>query len=163
MPFYQFQMQSPLTTETILVRIRALVHEPPGSYQSVREAFGSRADGRPPFIGRVEGTHFHMRRDIRYRNSFLPRVRGSVVQNPVGANVKVTMYLRPLVAAVMLLWLGAVGLGTLAVVTNERESMVPALLPAGMFSFGIVLVVVGFYPEVYKARRLLEQGVRNGV
>jgi hypothetical protein len=163
MPFYRFQIQSRLTTETILVRIRALVRESPGFWQSVRESLGRRPDDSPPFIGRVEGNRFRMRRDIRYRNSFLPQVHGSVVPNPVGANVKVTMYLHPLVVGFMLFWLGTVGLGALVGFTNQRESMGPALIPAGMFLFGIGLVVGGFYPEAYKARRLLEQGIRNGV
>jgi len=163
MPFYRFQIESPLTTDTILVRIRALVRESPGFWQSVRESFGRRSASSPPFIGRVEGTHFRIRRDISYRNSFLPQVHGSVVPNPVGANVKVTMYLHPFVAAFMLLWLGTAGVGAFVVITNQRESTVPALVLTAMFLFGVALVVGCFYPEAYKARRLLDQGIRDGV
>jgi hypothetical protein len=159
MPFYRFHIESPLTTQTVLLRVRALVREAPGFWQSVKESFGRRPEGSPPFIGKVEGFTFRMHRDIRYRNSFLPQVRGSVVSTPVGTRVLITMYLHPLVAAFMLFWLGVVGIGALTAFITQRESIDSALIPAGMFLFGIALTVGGFYPEAFKARRLLEQGI----
>jgi len=53
------------------------------------------------------GATFHMRRDIRYRNSFLPRVHGHVMFDPVGTRVRVTMRLHPVAAGFVLFWLRA--------------------------------------------------------
>jgi hypothetical protein len=63
----------------------------------------------------------------------------------------------------MLVWLRTVGLGALGGVTYERENTLLAFGLAGMFLFGMGLVVGCFYPEAYKARRLLEHGIRNAV
>ncbi len=159
MPFYRFQIDSPLPTQTVLLRIRALVREKPGSWQSIKESFGRRPDDCPPFIGKVEGDAFRMYRDIRYRNSFLPQVRGSVVSTSRGSRVLITMHLHPLVALFVLFWLSAVGTGALAAFNSQNGNSGLALIPAGMFLFGIVLTVGAFYPEAFKARKLLEKSV----
>jgi hypothetical protein len=159
MPFYRFQIESPLPAQTVLQRIRTLVRDKPGFWKSIKESFGGHPNGGPPFIGKVEGDTFCMYRDIRYRNSFLPQVRGSVVSTSRGSKVLVTMYLHPLVALFVLFWLGAVGAGALAVFSAQNGNIGPALIPAGMFLFGIILTVGAFYPEAFKARRLLEQSI----
>lgn len=159
MPFYRFQIESTLPAQTVLQRIRTLVREKPGFWQSIKESFGKRPDDCPPFIGKVEGDAFCMYRDIRYRNSFLPQVRGSVVSTSRGSRVLITMYLHPLVALFVLFWLGAVGAGSLAAFSSQNGNTGLALIPAGMFLFGIVLTVGAFYPEALKARRILEQSI----
>jgi hypothetical protein len=159
MPFYRFQIDSPLTMQAVLLRVRGLMREAPSFVQSIKESFGRRPEEGPPFIGTIDGAAFHMRRDIRYRNSFLPRVHGSVISAPAGARVLVTMHLHPVVAAFMLFWLGAVGVGAVVAFTSQTTSIQSVLIPAGMFIFGIVVTVGGFYPEAVKARRLLEQGI----
>ncbi len=158
MPFYRFQIESSLPKQTVLSRIRAIVREKPGFWQSVKESFGSRPEGSPPFIGEVEGESFLIHRDIRYRNSFLPQVRGSVVSTPIGSSVFITMYLHPLVALFMLFWLGGVGAGALAMLKAENGSFI---IPAIMLLFGIGLTAGGFYPEAMKARRILKQSIES--
>ena len=54
MSLYRFQIQSDLTTQAVVKRIRALVREKPGFRQSLKKSFGLRPDGAPPFIGRVK-------------------------------------------------------------------------------------------------------------
>src|SRR6266540_7483414 len=146
MPFYRFQIDSPLPAQTVLLRIHTLVREKPGFWQSVKESFGRRQNNCPPFIGKVEGDAFRMYRDIRYRNSFLPQVRGSVVSTSHGSRVLITMYLHPLVALFVLFWLGTVGTGALAALNSQNGNSGLSLIPAGMFLFGVVLTVGAFYP-----------------
>ena len=105
----------------------------------------------------MEGNELRFYRDIRYRNSFLPRIYGKVVPSPGGAQVDVLMTLHPVVALFILFWLGAVGFG--AAVTAAHSSLQAALFPLGMFVFGVALTFVGFFPEALKARRLLEQNL----
>ena len=162
MPFYRYELVSTLQPETVLRRVGTLVREAPGFLQSVKESFWKRPEDAPPFIGKIEGNAFRMHRNIRYRNSFLPQVRGSVVSTPVGTTLRITMHLHPVAAVFMLVWLGAVATGALAAFTSQCESIASALIPAGMLVFGIALTVGGFYPEAFKARRLLEQAVGTG-
>jgi hypothetical protein len=158
MPVYRFQIQSHLTTQAVLDRVRSLVRETPGFRQSLKESFGLRPEGAPPFIGKVEGSEFRCRRDIRYQNSFLPRIAGHVDSDLNGTKIDVTMYLHPLVLVFMLFWLGAVGLGAVAAL-RQGDGGAVTLVPTGMFVFGVALTLGGFYPEAIKARRLLEQHV----
>jgi hypothetical protein len=138
------------------------MREEPSFVQSLKESFGKRSEESSPFIGSMDETTFHMRRDIHYRNSFLPQVHGSVKSLPTGARVLVTMYLHPVVAVFMLFWLGAVGVGAVAVIASQSGGAQPVLILTGMFMFGIALTAGGFYPEAVKARRLLEQGIARG-
>jgi hypothetical protein len=158
MPLYRFQIQSHLATLAVLERIKALMRETPGFRQSLKESFGLRPDGTPPFIGKVDGSEFKCRRDIRYQNSFLPRIAGRVSSDHNGTKTDVIMYLHPLVLVFMLLWLGGVGLGAVAAL-RQGDGGTGTLVPMGMFVIGVVLVLGGFYPEAIKARRLLEQHI----
>jgi hypothetical protein len=158
MPVYRFQIQSHLTTQAVLERVRALLRETPAFQQSLKESFGSRSDGAPPFIGKVEGSKFKCRRDIRYQNSFLPRIAGHVDSYPTGTKIDVIMYLHPLVLVFMLFWLGGVGVDAAAAL-RQGDAGAWTLVPMGMFVFGVALTLGGFYPEAIKARRLLEQHI----
>ena len=71
------------------------------------------------------------------------------------------MYLHPAVAVFMLLWLGAVGLGAAAALSQVNRGGA-ALAPIGLLVFVVVLMLTGFYPEAIKARRLLEQHIGPG-
>jgi hypothetical protein len=112
-------------------------------------AWRMRYPSGPPFIGTVQDNSFKVRRDIRYRNSFLPMIWGRLISIPTGTRVRVTMSLHPLVAVFMLVWLGFVGRGALV----DRSG--PPILLWGMFAFGVVLIAVGFIPEVITAKRLI--------
>jgi hypothetical protein len=157
MPLYWFQIESSLPVHAVLDRLRGLAREAPGFWPSLKESFGSRPENSPPFIGKVEGNEFRIYRDIRYRNSFLPRIYGRAASSLRGTHINVTMSLHPLVTAFVLFWLGAVGSG--AAVTTAHSNFQAALIPFGMFLFGIALTLGGFYPEALKARRLLEQNL----
>ncbi len=161
MPFYSCQIESPLTSEAALLRVRGIVREAPGLIQSIKESFGGLTESSPPFIGAVDGATFRMRRDIRYRNSFLPRVRGSVVSSPSGATVFLTMHLHPVVFVFMLFWHVLIGFVAVIALMSPQCSFRTVGVPVGMFFFGIGLTASGFYPEAVKARRLLEQVLEN--
>ncbi len=157
MALYWFQIESPLPAQAVLERIGSLVREPPTLRQSVKEAVGGRPRNSPPFIGTVAGNRFRVHRDIRYNNSFLPRIHGQVEASPRGTHIKVTMSLHPAVAVFALVWLGAVGFGALAAAGSTKPDA--SLFLLGMFLFGLALTLVGFFPEAFKARRLLEQNL----
>ncbi|MFL6233635.1 MAG: hypothetical protein ACJ76N_10920 [Thermoanaerobaculia bacterium] len=88
-------------------------------------------------------------RDIDHRNSFLPLVRGRIDQEPGGSRVSIILYIHPFVAILMLGWLILVG-------HNAWPPTGDRFMPAGMFLFGLGMILFGFIPEARKARRLLE-------
>jgi hypothetical protein len=158
MPIYRFQLKSPLPIEAVTRRIQRVVREKPRFLQSIKESFGGRKISQP-FIGVVTDDSFRIYRDISYRNSFLPQIKGALVTAPTGTDVSVTMSIHPLVALFMLFWLGGVGYGALAGFASQEARGALSLVPTGMFIFGIGLTAFGFYPEARKARRLLEEAI----
>jgi len=153
MPIYRFKIEARLTSQATIARIKEMVG-PRRSF--LEQGFWAGGDARPPFIGKVEGDSFRVRRDIRYRNSFLPLIWGRITNQPMGTRVSVTMYIHPIVALFMLVWFS----GVVAGVTAFSNPMHPLLIvPVGLLVFGIALVCVGFFPEAIKSRRLLEQSL----
>jgi hypothetical protein len=152
MPFYRFQIEVPQRQQLVMDRIRSLVRERPSFWQSFSEAWKPRDPKLPPFIGSVDEDSFKLSRDIRYRNSFLPLIRGHVLATPTGTQINVAMFMHPLVAVFMTFWLGMAGAGTFAIYSAKEAS---SSIPAGMFLFGLALMCGGFFPEAFKAKRIL--------
>jgi hypothetical protein len=69
------------------------------------------------------------------------------------------MNIHPLIVIFILVWLGGAGSVTVAVLVQGNPS--EALIPGGMCVFFVLLTLVGFYPEAFKARRILEEKLRN--
>jgi hypothetical protein len=148
-PIYRFHVDVDVPPIVAAQRIQQVVQNAPTFWGSFRMAWRLRYPSGPPFIGTVHDNWFKMRRDIRGRNSFLPVILGRLISIPTGTRVRVTMFLHPVVAIFMALWLGVVLLGALF----HQSGL--SFLPWGMFVFGIVLVAVGFIPEVITAKRLI--------
>lgn len=156
MPLYRVSITSPLTPVVAIDRIRSLTRTPPSFTESLRSAFSRAKQERTPFLGEINGPSFSLRRNIRYRNSFLPEIRGNVQPGPSGSSIRITMFMNPFTAVFMLVWLWIVG--SIAWPGSLRAESSPTALhfaPVGMFVFGIALVVGGFFPEAIKAKRLL--------
>lgn len=149
MPFYRFHVDVDVPPPIAAQRLRAVVQKGPTFWESFRMGWRLRYPSGPPFIGTVGDESFRMRRDIRGRNSFFPLVWGRLISTPTGTRVSVTMFLHPLVALFMTIWLGIVGRGALA----DRSG--PPVFLWGMFIFGVALIAGGFIHEVITAKRLI--------
>jgi hypothetical protein len=158
MPLYRFQVDALLSPGEAMRRLQSLVHPDPGLLRSASGWFGPRVDDAMPFVGRIEGNVFRIHRRIRYRNSFLPQVLGVVNATPKGTRLSLTMYLHLLVALFILAWLSWVGMGALMALAHWGTGEF-RIEPVAMLVMGIALSVGGFYPEAYKARRLLERAL----
>jgi hypothetical protein len=151
LPYRAFELYSALPPGEVLQRI-ARVTEP---RRWIR--FGSAAQ---PFEGAVEGSSFDLLRTISYRNSFLPRVRGSVRGIATGSRLAVTMTLHPAVMVFLFVWVGGVltiGAGLVLGALNGQVEFYFAFLPVGMLLFLWVLAVGAFTFEARKAERLLRE------
>jgi hypothetical protein len=161
MPFYRCELASNLTAESAIARIKAAVGPEPTFRQLFQRSLGRGSTAGPPFIGKIEGGQFRVRRDIWYRNDFRPVITGRVMSGPTGVRIRVTMFLQPAVAVFMLIWFCGFALAGLSVWTSPSTSRCTqtALAPVAMLIFGGVLVGGGFFPEALKARTLLEQAL----
>jgi hypothetical protein len=158
MPFYRFEIDTTLTQQVVMERIRSLIREREailGFFLRTRQPFNPAT----PFVGSAGEDSFSMQRDIRYRNSFLPRIRGKAGPGPTGTCVKVTMFLHPLVAVFVTFWLGIVG--SFALLTLSSSDPFVSLGPGSMFLFGLVLTCGAFFFEAFKARRLLSAALAD--
>lgn len=154
MPLYKFTIDSQLAASEVSARLKGLIREKPRFWPDIKGLLRFTPKYTPPFYGEVEGNTFSLRRDIRYRNSFLPLIRGEFVSSAHGTQIKVAMNLHPLVIVFMVVWLGFAATGAISLAADK--GITPALIPIGMCLFAIALTFVGFIPEAIKARRILE-------
>jgi hypothetical protein len=154
-PFYRFEIDVDASPQVVVERLRSIVRDKLPFGESLRRMWPFANPLGAPFLGSVQDESFKFRRDIRYRNSFLPMIWGRVTPNVVGARVYVTMFIHPLVALFMIFWLGIAGHGAVSVPSAS------SVIPGGMFAFGIALTVGAFIPEAIKAKRLISDAVTN--
>ena len=158
MPFYAFHLDVPAPPDVVAQRIRAAVSKLPTFWESMKSSWrGPRSSGRP-FLGTVEGRSFRIRRDIQYRNSFLPIIRGSITATSNGSRVSVLMFMHPVVLLFMLGWFG------LLISTEWRlldSNIARSFVPVAMIVFGLVLSLGGFFYEALKVMPLLSEAAFN--
>jgi hypothetical protein len=119
--------------------------------ESLVRAFEPPQDEQP-FDGNVTGRTFKLVRVIRYRNSFLPVIRGRISDSPHGGTtVRVRMTLHLFTALFMAAWLGFVGAGVAWSSLGDLDNIDPdTFLLLGMMLFGVLLPVVGSTPRPAK-------------
>lgn len=158
MPLYIFSLDVPASPDVVAERLRAVVHEGPGLWESLRSFWLRTNPSGAPFLGSVNGNSFHLRRNITYSNSFLPLIHGCTNSVRNGARVRVVMFMHPLVFLHALFWLGCVGYYAWR---EFGANSVSSYIPLGMFIFGLTLSARGFFTEAAKARCLLSTALFN--
>ena len=115
------------------------------------------------FEGEVSETGFSIKPIIRYRNSFIPIMKGTVKPTETGSKIKLEMTLHPFVKSFMRMWLGMVAMGfiTITISMLESSSFSPLFLfPIGMWFFGYFLAKKGFGYEAKPAQTTLESIIK---
>jgi hypothetical protein len=136
MPLYWFHVDTTEQPQIVAERIRPLVGKDPGWWEYLWRSWWRVG---PPFIGSLGDNSFRLRRDIHYRNSFLPVIRGHIFPAGTGTRINVTMHLHPVVGFFMLFFLVAI---------SHRAAW-------GFCACGFALMAGGFFPEALIAQRLL--------
>jgi len=123
-----------------------------------------------PFTGTIDADGFNIERVIRYRNSFLPVIKGRF-SNAFGKTT-IEIRMRPNLVALIFMsfWMtvvGAVCIGILiAAITGNLDrnspagspgSFLPGLIPFGMLLFGYALLMLPYRYESTKAKAFLAQ------
>jgi hypothetical protein len=144
LPWRAFSIDTSWPPEVTAVELRKRVGE--------RRLFGS-AD--TPFTGSLEGHRFQIARTIRYRNSFLPVIEGTIEPAEHGARIRVRMRLNWFVAVFIAFWIAGTLVASVAVVASapaQAGAWVVVLMPI----VGIAMCSGGFAFEAYRARIILE-------
>lgn len=177
LPYEKFVYSSPLTEEEIKSRLnKAACYNPKLGLLSS----GSNS-GNKPFEGRWEEHAFVLRRIITYRNSFAPLIFGKIRQTESGVEIDMKIRLHRFVSTFIIVWCSiAFMLGlpflfsffyTLYIVikvsvlcgsfdltfisTCFSWDIVPLMQPIFMIFFAYALVMVGYWLENRKAKKLL--------
>lgn len=111
-----------------------------------------------PYIGKIRNNTFEIKRVIDYRNSFLPQIKGLVMESSNGSKIHVKMNLSDMVKFIMLFWFGSVIIGCIAVLYSVLFSNFLGLeknpilfMPFGMLIFGVIMISVAFKKESKKS------------
>ncbi len=121
------------------------------------------SDGRfkKEYIGELRGNRFSMRRNISYRNSFLPMITGFIFSDPHGTKITVDMRLHTAVLVFVLIWLAITGvMGVAGIVWAIRHSgtsdlSIELFVPLLMFLGVALMTILAFKFESYDSKKFL--------
>lgn len=107
------------------------------------------------YIGNSTNTGFNVSRAISYQNSFLPQIKGLVVDDGRDTKIEITMKLNTFVLLFMVVWLGgmlASGALALSIITSS-ELDISTFIPIIGLIFGALLFTVPFKLESKKSKK----------
>lgn len=153
LPYQKFVLESPFSPEEARRRLAAEVAPLRSGWQWIEKRVET-------FEGTVSAEGFEIHRIIRYRNSFLPVIRGRISPGMPGSRIEITLQLHIFAVIFSLIWLGFVGplAGGAALQLLTTGSVEPgAIIPSLMLIFFLLMVIIGFGVEAQKARKLLSR------
>jgi len=159
LPYENYVLTTRLSCDEVLKRIAENIEEKQGFNFSIF----SRSYNKP-YTGEIIGHSFKISRNILYRNSFLPVIKGQVSSYPRHTQINIKMRPVIFVLVFMTFWLGIVGVvcisTLLAGLLQFREVLQNGfspmfLIPFGMFAFGWLLSYFGFKRESNKSKEFL--------
>ena len=151
LPYRRFAIDSPLTPGEVAARLRDAIEEP-------RTFAFSRPER--PLVGRLDGTTFDVMRSVTGRNSFRPRVRGTIEAAGSGARLTGTMQLHEIVMLLMGGLFAVAGSALLSMAAQDLRSghlETPTLAVFGVVVFFGAIAIGGFISET---RPVLDELVR---
>jgi hypothetical protein len=157
-PYDSFIIKTRLSPEDIQQILHDNV-EPNGWFQL-------RWNVQKPYGGKIDERKFSISRIIRYRNSFLPIIKGEIIPNSGGSIVRIKMRPYGFTIAFMCFWLGGVSYMFLDITgdwflyitqfqPSEYVSLMGIFIPVAFFIFGYTLLLGGYKFEATKSRNFL--------
>lgn len=106
------------------------------------------------YQGTINSESFNIYRNIDYRNSFLPQIKGRFFDDYNATKIEITMQLHTFVLAFMSMWLALALLFCGIIISDIVKSGIPIsnlgmfhLIPFGMLLFGFLLAYIPFTIE----------------
>ncbi|MDV6169634.1 hypothetical protein R1T16_14450 [Flavobacterium sp. DG1-102-2] len=148
-PYQKLTLTTKLTKREVFERLRDNTGKPGLS------AWGSGS----LFIGHGNMNGFEIRRNISYRNSFIPYINGKFLPEQSRTAIETIFKPHGLVIGFMIFWLGGVSLGCIAIlyatISSGEGFSGFTLIPFGMLIFGLALSIGGFYFEYEKSKKAI--------
>lgn len=153
LPYENFCITTKLKPAEVQQRLEKEVSTRPGSFFS----FGSR-EISTYFEGYAINGRFEFERDIKYRNSFLPKITGNTEPWLSGSRVHVKMRMPLAVIVFMCVWLIGAAFGGIIILLaalNTGHTGIVMFAGFGFFLFGYLLMMGGFKRESRDAKKKL--------
>ena len=135
------------------------IHDSMQSVTSSKREWVSRTPGE--FIGKIEQYDFKIMRNINYRNSFLPVIKGAIKKGEGAYVVALKMQLHPLTYIFLIFWFGLAGfsflIGVLYLITSKPTDVTIFLWTGGFIAWGQILSRWGFFFQAKKDIKKLEE------
>lgn len=113
-----------------------------------------------PFEGEFSGKQFVIQRVINYKNSFLPQIKGIIIQEADGSKIKATLKIHRLVALFMYIWLIGVSFGGIMTVyafLTKGANIMATIVFLPMLILGLILMNTAFNKEKETAIKKLTE------
>lgn len=146
LPIERYQIRTKLSTEEIEKRLRRI---------AVSE-----------YHGTVSENSFKISRSIRYQNSFLPVIKGTINTYLGKTEITISMTLNPFVKIFMIVWLSLAGIPSAIILLALGRMLIHfyfkgfspfLLIPIGMFIFGYLLMFLAFKSEARVSKKRINQ------
>lgn len=112
------------------------------------------------YSGKVLENNFRIKREINYRNSFLPVITGEIFDSTNGSKIMVKMRLILFVQIFISIWLSGVFLAIIfcvvTIINDNSASLFILSIPSIMFVVGCTMTVLAFKYESKKSNKDLE-------
>jgi len=112
------------------------------------------------YEGCLNGNNFEINRIISYRNSFLPKIKGVIIQANGVTRINVKMRMHIFVYIFLTIWCCGVVLAFIAITIssiNNKNFEASIFIPLGMLIFAYLLTTGGFKFESSKSKKDLEK------
>ncbi len=158
LPYEHFIITTRLTPEVVARKLGQIVGPEPAY-----SIFNPRPYTGKEFSGEISDGKFKMHRNINYRNSFRPEIKGTISKDYNGTKIEVRMTLHIIVIIFLVVFLGFSGLLAFAIlpaITNAIKSNdfnYQNFIPAIMFVFACIITVGGFKAESLRSKKFLKE------
>lgn len=150
LPTENITYKTRLTEDEVLKRLEALI-EPSTKFGLLGGMVSKNYEGQ------ITPPSFAIKRIIRYQNSFLPRITGTLEFDHGGTRIHVKMRLPPVVAVFMGIWFVGVVLACIVVLSYGSGGSAFGLIPFGMLFFGYALTMIAFKFESNNSKKELQR------
>lgn len=163
-PIEKYTIQTNLSEEEVLLRLRKIIGNPDRRFQFSFMGIDLKKHSNASFDyeGTISDNTFKISRVIRYRNSFLPVIKGTVSSFVNKTEIHISMKMHLVVTIFMIFWLSLTGIIASFILIILLQSLIsfnfrglgfPMLIPVMMFLFGYLMMLFGFKYEARKAKK----------
>jgi hypothetical protein len=146
LPFEKIKYKTNLSRDIIIEKLDSVIEpKKPGIFGGLSYV--------KYFRGELLENEFKIIRNIVYRNSFIPIIKGKIYNEDESVTINIFMRMYIFVTIFITFWLGI----CLMVICASLPSTKSTIIPSVIFVFGYTLMIACFKYESKKARKLLEE------